>query len=137
MRLEITRSTHLALSAVQELADANGRTKGMDLAEAIGTSQAFLAQIMTSLVRRGWVDSEPGRSGGYCLSVDPASISVLDLVEAVEGPTDTKACALKGGPCPSLDQCAIHDAWARAREVLIDALRTTPITSIPRQEALL
>ena len=62
MRLEITRSTHLALRAMQELADNEGRTKGAVLAKAIETSPAFLAQVITNLVRRGWVSSEPGRS---------------------------------------------------------------------------
>jgi Rrf2 family protein len=137
MRLEITRSTHLALRAMQELAGAGERTKGAVLATAIGTSPAFLAQVMTSLVRQGWVDSEPGRSGGYALAVDPEAISVLSLVEAVEGPTDTEGCALRGGPCSSADQCAIHDAWTQARGVLTEALETTSITSIPRQGVLL
>ena len=117
------------------LDDLQTRVQGAPLANSIGTSPAFLAQVMAPLVRNGWVDSVTGRSGGYALAVDPNSISVLDLVEAIEGPTDD-GCALRGGECSSVDSCAIHDAWVKAREALVAELATRPITSIPRQGVL-
>ena len=132
MRLEISRKTHLAIEAIWVLDDQQSRIQGAALASRIGTSSAFLAQVMAPLVRSGWVDSVTGRSGGYALAVDPNSISVLELVEAVEGPTDD-GCALRGGECSSVDRCAIHDAWVKAREALVAELSTRPITSIPRR----
>ena len=137
MRLEISRKTYLALRAFAHLGEADDRVKGKDLAEAIGTSTSFLAQVMTPLVREGWVESEPGRGGGYKTAKDPEEISVLELIEAVEGPTDSDVCALRGGPCNSVEKCGIHDAWVRARTVLMDELATTPITKLSRQGVLL
>ena len=134
MRLEISRKTDLALRAVRVLAGAEDRTKGADLAAAIGTSTAFLAQVMTPLVRQGWVDSEPGRTGGYSLAVDAEEISVLALIEAVEGPTDTETCVLQGGACFTTERCALHDAWVAARTALMKTLDTTSVTEIPAQE---
>ncbi len=132
MRLEISRKTHLAMEALWVLDDLGGRIQGTPLAGAIGTSPAFLAQVMTPLVRNGWVDSVTGRSGGYALAVDPETISVLDLIEAIEGPTE-EGCALRGGQCSAADKCAIHDAWTKAREALTEELSRRSITSIPRQ----
>ena len=76
MRLEISRKTHLAIEAIWVLDDLQTRVQGAPLANAIGTSPAFLAQVMAPLVRHGWIDSVTGRSGGYALAVDqqiPAS----------------------------------------------------------------
>jgi Rrf2 family protein len=134
VRLEITRKTHLAIMALGVLSDTGERIQGAPLANAIGTSPAFLAQVMTPLVRNGWVDSAPGRTGGYALAVDPDTISILELIEASEGPTD-EGCALRGRACSSVDTCAIHDAWTKARAALVDELSRKPITSIPRQGA--
>lgn len=135
MRLEISRKTHLAIAAIWALTDAGERIQGATLAEAIGTSTAFLAQVMTPLVRSGWVDSLTGRGGGYALAVDPSSISVLDLIEAEEGPTED-GCALRGGECSAAEKCAIHDAWTKARAALVAELSARPVTSIPRQGVL-
>ncbi len=137
MRLEITRKTYLALRTVSVLADAGDRMKGADLAEAIDTSPAFLAQVMTPLVRTGWVHSEPGRTGGYKLAADPETISILELIETVEGPTDNDICALRGGSCSAELKCAVHDAWVHARRGLMDELAATPITKLSRQGILL
>lgn len=134
MRLEITRKAHLAIMALGVLNDAGERIQGSPLANAIGTSPAFLAQVMTPLVRNDWVDSVPGRTGGYAVAVDPNTISILELIEAIEGPTD-EGCAFRGGACSSVDTCAIHDAWTKARAALVDELSRKPITSIPRQGA--
>ncbi len=136
MRLEITRKTHLALQALWTLIDVNDRIGGAALASAVGTSPAFLAQVMSPLVRHKWVESASGPGGGYSMAVDPEDISILALIEAVEGPTET-GCALRGGECSSTDRCAIHDAWTTARLTLQAELSTKPITSVPRQGALL
>lgn len=132
MRLEISRKTHLALEAMWVLMDTEGRMQGAPLAAKIGTSASFLAQVMKPLVQRNWIESTTGPSGGYSLGVDPESISVLDLIETIEGPTDV-GCVLRGGECSTIDACAIHEAWTQARAVLQEALSRRPITSIPRQ----
>jgi len=65
MRLEITRKTDLALKAMIVLGRTEARCKGNDLAERIDTTASFISQVMAPLVRKGWVESEPGRNGGY------------------------------------------------------------------------
>lgn len=101
-----------------------------DLAEAIDTTQAYLPQIMSPLVHMGWVDSKRGPTGGYQLAADPVTISVLDLIEAVEGKTDTETCVLRGGPCGGATQCAIHEPWKAARTALLDELAAVPVLTL-------
>jgi Rrf2 family protein len=130
MRLEITRRADLATRALVELAERGTKTKAADLAEKIGASAGFLAQAMTPLVTRGWVRSEPGPSGGYVAAADLSEVSVLDVIEAVEGPTDTAQCVLEDRACSGGGPCALHQPWSRARSQLLRELDATPLSSL-------
>jgi Rrf2 family protein len=132
VRLEVTRKSDLAVRALRTLADlAPGhRIKGPDLAERVGSTPGFVAQVVTPLVRAGWVASEPGPTGGYSLRVDLTSVSVLAVVEAVEGPTDTGRCVLADRPCSETGPCALHTAWQRARAELLRELDGTSVCDV-------
>lgn len=124
MRLELTRKTDLALRAVRVLAAAE-RLPGRELAALIGTTAPFIAQVIGPLVRAGLVDSRPGPNGGYALAPEAAAASVLDVIEAVEGPIDHNRCVLIGGPCGT-EVCSLHHAWQEARDALEASLRRAP-----------
>lgn len=131
MRLEITRRSDLATRALIELARLGRRTKSTELAEAIGTTSGFLSQAMTPLAARGWIRSEPGPSGGYLLTADLAEVSVLDVIEAIEGPSDAGRCVLEDRPCAASGPCALHQPWQRARSQLLDELSTSSLAALP------
>lgn len=135
MRLEITRRSDLATRALIELARLARRTKSTELAEAIGTTPGFLSQAMTPLVARGWVRSEPGPSGGYSLTADLAEVSVLDVIEAIEGPSDAGRCVLEDRPCGTAGPCALHQPWQRARTQLLDELSKSSLAALPKAPA--
>ena len=135
MRLEITRRADLATRALLALHATDGRIKAADLAQRIGTTAGFLSQAMTPLVSQGWVGSEPGPSGGYRLLADPADISVLAVIEAIDGPTDTTRCVLETRPCASTGLCALHRPWLRARTQLLAELSATSLAELIRNEA--
>ena len=130
MRLEITRKSELALRAVRELAGAPESRKGEALAAAIGTTPSFLAQALTPLVRARWLRSDPGPRGGYRLARPADELSVLELIEAIEGPTANGRCVLSRGDCAEVTRsgapCALHDAWTTARVSLLGALARQP-----------
>lgn len=128
MRLEITRRSDLASRAILALDGRDGPTKASVLAEEIGTTAGFLSQAMTPLAAKGWVRSEPGPTGGYRLVADPAEISVLDVIEAIEGPTDTGRCVVADRPCGA-GRCAMHDPWSTARRHLLDELGATSLAA--------
>ena len=99
MRLEVTRKSDLAVRALRVLAQSSSRMKGPALAEAVDTTSGFVSQVLNPLVRQGWVRSDPGPSGGYALAADLDSLSVLDVIEAIEGPTDSGRCVLADRDC--------------------------------------
>lgn len=96
--------------------------KGSALAEDVGSTAGFLAQAMKPLVRAGWVRSDPGPSGGYSLVADLDELSVLAVVEQIEGPTDTGQCVLVDRPCNESGNCALHPAWVNARGLILEEL---------------
>ena len=130
MRLETTRKSDLAARAMITLAPESQPVKASELATELSATAAFMAHVMGPLVAQGWVASDPGRNGGYRLQVELADVSVLDLTEAVEGPTETGRCVVGDRPCLDMGSCALHDAWIQARTVLTDELRRTSIADI-------
>ena len=122
MRLELSQRTDLALRAMQTLCSCGDRMPGSELAETLSTTHQYLPQVMSPLVRQRWVSSSRGPRGGYRLEVGLESISVLDLIETMEGPTDTHTCVLSGETCDASDPCAMHGAWSQARDALLHQL---------------
>lgn len=131
MRLEISRRTDLATQALLVLGATDGRIKGPALAEAVGTTSGFLSQVLSPLVTRRWIRSDPGPTGGYSLSVALDRISVLEVLEAIEGPTDSGECVLEDRACTSTHPCALHVPWSKARAQLLAELAATPLSSLP------
>lgn len=130
MRLEVTRRTDLATRALLALAERPERTKAAALADRLGTTPGFLSQALTPLVARGWVRSDPGPTGGYTVLTDLGAVSVLDVLEAIEGPTDVARCVLEDRACAGRERCALHDAWSRARSELLRELADTPLAAV-------
>lgn len=115
------------MRALRSLADEAGRMKGPALADAVGSTSGFVSQVVNPLIRQGWVRSDPGPAGGYSLAVDLRSVSVLDVIEAIEGPTDSGRCVLVDRLCDESGTCALHVPWLRARAMLLHELDATPV----------
>lgn len=131
MRLEISKKTDFAIRAMEELCgDDSGLVSGTRLATAMNTSTHRVPQVMQPLVRSRWVESVPGPHGGYRLTANLAEISLLEVIEAVEGAIRDDRCVLKGAPCPSPEPCALHIPWSRARQALLSELGNTPVSEV-------
>lgn len=141
VRLEVTRKSDLAVRALVELGtdrpEGSLPVKGADLADRVSTSGGFLAQVMTPLVKAGWVRSDPGPSGGYSLVADLGKVSVLAVIEQIEGPTDNGQCVLVDRPCNESGQCALHSAWMRARTEILDELARLSVAEAQSMSAII
>ena len=129
----MTRRAELAIRALAVLGDAGGRTKASVLADELDTTVAFVPQVLQPLVRAGWVASEPGPTGGYRCLVGLDEVSVLEVIEAVDGATDVGRCVAADRPCRAAEPCVLHTAWGRARSELVGALRATPMSGVSRR----
>ncbi len=122
MRLTVSKRSDLAIRAVRYLDTHEGRVSGSEIAEAVGTSVPFLSQVLTPLVAEHWIDSRTGPTGGYALMDAGRAMSLLELVEAIEGPVIDGHCVLEDSACDGTDPCALHTMWSGARSALMSSL---------------
>lgn len=130
MRVHANRRVDLAVRALRLLAE-EGQRSGRELAGRLGTSVAFLGQVLAPLIRAGWLRSFPGPGGGYRLVVSP-HLSLLELVETLEGPLDDGTCVFRGGTCRPTNPCVLHDVAERTRRAAYDELAAAQVF-LPRQ----
>lgn len=123
MRLQVTKRTDYAIRACLCLAMADRcPISSRRIAEQMEIPDRFLPQVMADLIRAGIVGATNGKYGGYCLSRDPAAITILDLVESIEG-----AAGGRGpGPTGELAHAGPGDAFqpifSMARAAFVDIL---------------
>ena len=72
----------------------------------------------------------PGPTGGYERQRDLDSITVLEVVETIDGPTDNGRCVVAERLCDASDPCALHVAWARARSELRESLAALTLSEV-------
>ncbi len=103
----------------------------------MGVPQTFASQILADLVRAGLATSKSGKDGGYRLSRDPSAISLVEVVEAGEGPLRSERCALGEGPCRWDAVCPLHETWRAATDALREALASTNLSQLVAQDVAL
>ena len=135
MRLELTKRTDLAFRALTAIDDSSeDRVNGATLAEELDITTHYLPHVMAPLTRSGWIMSTSGPRGGYTLVIDLETITLLELVEAVEGPIDTTGCLHLGPRHGSGKTCALHSPWTKARRALIAELDDVTVGDITRDQ---
>jgi Rrf2 family protein len=125
MRLELTKRGDYGVRAMLALARSaaggttpTGLLSARRISDAMGIPVRFLPQVLGDLQRASLVEAAPGRSGGYRLTRPAAEISLLEVIEAVEGDTRRRTCVLRGGPCGVDGTCDVHDVFAQGQEAL-------------------
>jgi Rrf2 family protein len=132
VRLELTKRADYAIRAVLALAVAgpDERLSVTRLAAERAIPVRFLPQVMADLVRASIVEGQPGRTGGYRLARSAAAITVLAVIEAVEGDSRRQTCVLRGGPCQLNGTCAVHEVFAATQDGMIRQLGGATIASL-------
>lgn len=90
----------------------------------------FLPSAMADLVAAGLVEGTTGRTGGYRLARAASTITLLDVIEAVEGDPRRTTCVLRGSPCLVSGACNVHAVFAAAQEALLERLAATTLAEI-------
>lgn len=132
MRLELTRRGDYAIRAVIALgrAEPGAVIPAPRMAAITGIPRRFVAQVMAEVVRAGIAEAKVGRMGGYRLARDPGSISLLEVVEAVEGDPRRRVCVLRSAPCLWDGPCDVHAVFAAAQDALLAELGRATIAEL-------
>ncbi|MEQ8833302.1 MAG: Rrf2 family transcriptional regulator [Miltoncostaeaceae bacterium] len=129
--IAITEKSRSAVLALTELARRSSAVPVpiLEVSESRGIPLHFLEQLFAGLRRAGILQSQRGVKGGYSFRRPPAEITVLDVVETVDGrltPSETDAA-------PAV--APAEDVWAEARQALCAVLAGLTIADIVEREA--
>ena len=105
------------------------------LAEATGVRENFLSKILQRLVHQGLVSSHRGTGGGFCLKGAPRRITLLQVIEAMEGPTQLNVCLGDGPTCERRSWCGVHPVWRMAQGALTQVLGSVSIAQLAEETA--
>lgn len=124
--MQITRQADYAIRAVLYLARAGKgqRVATGDVADAQHIPPSFLAKIVSQLSIAGLLHTSRGARGGIMLARDPSQITLLDVVEAIDGPIRLNECVTGEGICVFEETCPIKPVWCDAQVELVRRLKS-------------
>jgi Rrf2 family iron-sulfur cluster assembly transcriptional regulator len=131
MRFELTKRADYAVRSTLALAraPAGERRSVRYLANEQNIPVRFLPQVMRDLVAAGIVEGTVGRSGGYRLARPASAISLLEVVEAIEGDGRRRDCVLRNAPCGLTGTCDVHAVFEAAQADVLRRLQETSISA--------
>lgn len=129
-----SRSSEYAIRAFVSLAAVprDEFALARDIAKQANIPAYFLAKILQQLARHGLLRSVKGPNGGFRLERAPESISLLDIVTAIDGLGDYQRCLGGMTECNDQASCGLHDGWKRMRSSILKYLEETSIADLAR-----
>ena len=122
--LRVTKLTDYATLVLTALAGSPARVhSAAELAELARLELPTVSKVLKPLARAGLVTSFRGASGGYRLARPPSQISLIDIVEAIEGRLNMTECSSEHSYCEHESHCGVQGHWRRINDVISDTLR--------------
>jgi Rrf2 family transcriptional regulator, iron-sulfur cluster assembly transcription factor len=112
---------------------AGTRTSRSELASAAECPEQFLSKVLQNLTRAGLVVSHRGNTGGFELPRIHRDASILEVVEAIEGPLRLNLCLTSDHACERQSWCPVHSVWDDARKAMAEVLQKATIGELARQ----
>jgi FeS assembly SUF system regulator len=129
--LRVTKLTDYASVVLTVLASAPETVlSASGLAERAGLEPPTVAKVLKPLAQAGLVQAFRGVSGGYRLARPASEISLVEIVEAMEGPLAMTECSVHDGNCGIEQSCSARANWRRINDVVADALRRVSLADM-------
>ncbi len=125
--MQITRQADYAVRAMVYLAQLGPeqRASTSQIAQEKQIPPSFLAKIVSQLSVAGLLQTSRGARGGVSLARSAEDISLLDVVEAIDGPILLNDCVGNNGSCSFGDSCPMKPVWCDAQQELVSRLDNT------------
>jgi Rrf2 family protein len=136
--MQITRQADYAVRAVLYLArlDKNKRAATSQVAQEQHIPPSFLAKIISQLSIAGLLHTSRGARGGVTLARDPKEITLLEVIEAIDGPIMLNECVGDGSNCTFDEDCPLKPVWCEAQNELVTRLRNTDFSKLITQSTV-
>ncbi len=122
--MQITRQADYAVRAMVYLAQLgpNGHAATGQIAQEKSIPPSFLAKIVSQLSVAGLLQTSRGARGGVKLARDAESISLLEVIEAIDGPIQLNDCVASNVACTYDADCPLKPVWCDAQKLLVEHL---------------
>jgi Rrf2 family protein len=136
--MQLTRAADYAVRVMIHLAGLppDTRASRAELAQAAECPDQFLSKVLQSLTHAGLVVSHRGNTGGFELVSAHRNASVLEIIEAVEGPLRLNVCLGSAHACERQAWCPAHAVWAEAQAAMSGVLKRATIGGLAEEVAL-
>jgi Rrf2 family protein len=136
--MQITRQADYAVRAVLHLARINGnqRAATSQVAKEQHIPPSFLAKIISQLSIAGLLHTSRGARGGVTLARDPKAITLLEVIEAIDGPIMLNECVGESSTCTFDEDCPLRPVWCEAQNELVTRLKNTNFQQLLEQSAV-
>src|SRR6266550_8126510 len=133
--MRLTTKGRFAVTAMVDLAmrHGGGPVTLAEISQRQKISLSYLEQLFGKLRRSGLVDSVRGPGGGYNLARPATSVSVADIITAVDEPIDATKCGGKEN-CQDDKRCMTHELWAGLNTHIFAYLRSVTLEELVRQQ---
>lgn len=133
--MQITRQADYAVRAMLYLArrGQTERAATSQVAEEQHIPPSFLAKIISQLSIAGLLHTSRGARGGVTLAREPRDITLLEVIEAIDGPIRLNECVGDSGACTFDEQCPLRPVWCEAQSELITRLKGTNFAQLVTQ----
>ena len=124
--MQITRQADYALRTIVYLSrlEPDDKAPTSLIAEKQQIPSSFLAKIISQLSVAGLIHTSRGAHGGVSLAKTPEEISVLEVIEAIDGPVMLNECTTNPGICPFTGDCPMRLIWCDTRQDLLAKLNS-------------
>ena len=130
--LRLSKKTDYALLALRHLAanSDRGSVSARELAKTYDIPPELLAKVLQKLVRGRLLESQQGLRGGYALARPASSMSVADVIQAIDGPLMVTACSEDDHSCDQYSKCNIRDPLWRIKDRIVSTLAATSVAEL-------
>jgi Rrf2 family protein len=131
--LRLSKKADYALIAMKHLAQKSPgahSSNAREIAEHYDIPIELMAKVLQRLVRTGLLVSTQGTRGGYMLSRPAVSITIADVIQAIDGPLTVTACSTEKNDCEQYSKCSIRDSLWQIRERIAAALATVTLSEM-------
>ncbi|WP_297794504.1 Rrf2 family transcriptional regulator [uncultured Eudoraea sp.] len=131
----LSNSSKYALKAVIYLAlhtDVNNKMLAKDISERINVPKAYMAKLLQGLAKRKIISSAKGPKGGFYSNPSNKNVTLLEVVEVIDGEKKLESCFLGLDDCNEHKPCPIHSLISPSRSKMIALLESTTIYDLSK-----
>jgi len=129
------QATSYAIDALAFVAglDAGTTIKTRELSEILDIPEQYLGKVMTQLVKKRYISSSKGPTGGFELAVDPEKVTLYRVIASLDSLTPLEEdCVMGLGKCSSETPCAFHERWTKFKDQVIGEAQKLTLTDLSK-----